>query len=142
MTDTLRNLTETTYDSVEGYRKAAEKADSPALKTALNQRREKREQTLTTLNAELTRQGSEPVTSGTAQGAAHRLWVDITDMFERGDEAAAERVEEGEDHLAGEFKDALDGQDLDPAERDIVQRCYVEISEGERFGDMIEARID
>ena len=142
MTDTLKSLTETTYDSVEGYRKAAEKADSPALKTALNQRREKREQTLTTLNAELTRQGTDSVTSGTAQGAAHRLWADITDMFERGDEAAAERVEEGEDHLLGQFKDALDSQDLAPGEREIVQQCYAEISEGERFGDMIEKQYD
>ena len=142
MTDTLKNLTETTYDSIEGYRKAAEKADSPALKNALSQRREKREQTLSTLNAELSRQGSSPITSGTTQGAVHRLWADITDMFERGDEAAAERVEEGEDHLLGEFKDALDGQDLAPGEREIVQTCYNEISEGERFGDMIEKRYD
>jgi len=142
LSDTHKALTETTYDSVEGYRRAAEKADSPALKTALNQRREKREKTLGTLNAELTRQGADAVSSGTAQGAAHRMWVDITDMFERGDEAAAERVEEGEDHLAGEFKNALDGQDLDPAEREIVQTCYNEISAGERFGDIIEKQYD
>lgn len=142
MTDTLRNLTQTTYDSVEGYRKAAEKADSPALKKALNERLQKRAETLATLNAELTRLGAEPVNSGTPQGAAHRLWVDITDAFSNGDEAAAERVEEGEDHLAGQFKDALDGQDLDPAEREVVQRCYAEIREGERFGDMIEKQYD
>lgn len=142
MTDTFKSLTETTYDSVEGYRKAAEKADSPALKTALTDRMEKRRATLEQLNAELGRQGGDHVTSGTAEGAAHRLWVDITDMFERGDEAAAERVEEGEDHLAKQFKEALDNQNLDGAERDVVQRCYDEICAGERFGDMIEKQYD
>ena len=142
MTDTFKSLTETTYDSVEGYRKAAEKADSPALKSALSERLQKRGATLEKLNAELARQGGDQVTSGTAQGAAHRLWVDITDMFERGDEAAAERVEEGEDYLAKQFKEALDKQDLDAAERDVVQRCYDEICEGERFGNMIEAQYD
>lgn len=142
MTKTLNDLAQKTYDSVEGYRKAAEKADSPALKKALAERLQKRQQTLDTLNAELRRSGGDPVTSGTAAGALHRTWVDITDAFARGDEAAAERVEEGEDHLASEFRDTLEKGDLDPQQRTVVQQCYDEILEGERFGDMIEKQYD
>jgi len=141
-TTVFKSLVDTTFDSVEGYRKAGEKAHSPALKSALAERLSKRQQTLATLNAELQRQGDELVTKGTVTGAAHRLWTDITDLFEKGDEAAAERVEEGEDYLAGKFREALEHADLDPQERAVVQQCYAEIAEGERFGDMIEKQYD
>ena len=42
----FKSLTDTTFDSVEGYRQAGEKADSPQLKQALQQRCQSREQTL------------------------------------------------------------------------------------------------
>ncbi|RVQ67835.1 PA2169 family four-helix-bundle protein [Croceicoccus ponticola] len=142
MTTLLKTLTDTTYDSIEGYRKAAEKADSPQLKQALNQRLQQREQTLATLNAELQRSGEELVTKGTLMGDAHRLWLSIADTFENGDEAAAERVEEGEDYLKAKFQSALDADDLAPQERAVIQQCYAEICEGERFADTISQQYD
>ncbi|MFB0613418.1 ferritin-like domain-containing protein [Aurantiacibacter poecillastricola] len=138
----LKSLTDTAFDSIEGYRKAAEKAKSPHLKRALEQRREQREQTVATLNAEIQRQGGELVTKGTLTGKAHQTWMAIADAFENGDEAAAERVEEGEDYLKGKFESALEDDDLDPQSRAVVQQCYAEISEGERFGDMIDEQYD
>ncbi len=141
-TSTFKSLTDTTFDSVAGYRKASEKADSAQLTQALERRAQQREKTLNQMNAELQRQGDELVTKGSVSGGAHRLWTDITDMFENGNEAAAERVEEGEDHIKSEFKSALDDDDLAPQERAVVQQCYAEICEGERFGDMIERQYD
>ena len=138
----LKTLTDTAFDSVEGYRKAAEKASDPQLKQALERRRAEREQTVSKLNAEIQRQGGELVTKGTVTGAAHRTWMSIADAFESGDEAAAERVEEGEDYLKGKFQSALEDDDLDPQSRSVVQQCYAEISEGERFGDMIAKQFD
>lgn len=138
----LKTLTDTAFDSVEGYRQAAEKANNPQLKQALEHRRAEREQTVAKLNAEIKRQGGELVTKGTMTGAAHRTWMSIADAFESGDEAAAERVEEGEDYLKGKFKSALDDDDLDPQSRTVIQQCYAEISEGERFGDMIDKQFD
>ena len=141
-TSTFKSLTDTTFDSVEGYRQAAEKADSPQLKQALQQRCQQREQTLNQMNAELQRQGDELVTKGTITGEAHQMWASITSAFENNDEAAAERVEEGEDYIKGKFESALNDDDLDLQERAIVQQCYAEICEGERFGDMIERQFD
>ena len=138
----LKTLTDTAFDSVEGYRKAAEKADSPQLKQALQQRAQQREQTVSQMNAEIQRQGGELVTKGTLTGEAHQMWMSITDAFENGDEAAAERVEEGEDYLKGKFESALEDDDLDPQSRSVVQQCYAEICEGEQFGDMIAKRYD
>ena len=138
----LKSLTDTAFDSIEGYRKAAEKADSPQLKQALQQRAQQREQTVQQMNAEIQRQGGELVTKGTMTGEAHQLWMSITDAFENGDEAASERVEEGEDYLKGKFESALEDDDLDPQSRSVIQQCYAEICEGEQFGDMIEHRHD
>lgn len=141
-TTVFKSLVDTTFDSVEGYRKTGEKADSPQLKGALNERLAARQKTLETLNAELQRQGDELVTKGTTAGAAHRLWTDIADVFESGDEAAAERIEEGEDYLKKKFEEALEHADLHEQERAVVQQCYAEICEGERFGNMIEKQYD
>ncbi len=138
----FKSLTDTTFDSVEGYRKAAEKAESPQLKQALNQRLQQREQTLAQMNAQLERQGEELVTKGTISGSAHQMFASIADAFESGDEAAAERVEEGEDYIRGKFEEALDGDQLEASERGVVQQCLGEIREGEQFGDMIERQYD
>lgn len=141
-TTTFKSLTDTTFDSVEGYRQAAEKADNPQLKQALQQRCQQREATLGQMNAELERQGDELVTKGTVTGEVHQLWASITSAFEDNDEAAAERVEEGEDYIKGKFEAALNDDNLDPQERSIVQQCYAEICEGEQFGDVIERQFD
>lgn len=141
-TTTFKSLTDTTFDSVEGYRKAIDKATSLELKQALQQRLSAREKTLDTLNQELRRQGDELVTEGTVTGTAHRLWTDIASMFEDGDEAAAERVEEGEDYLAEKFEDALSDDDLSAEERTVVESVCAEIREGERFGDVVAKEYD
>ncbi len=141
-TKLFKSLTDTTFDSVEGYRKAAEKADSTQLKQALNARCQQREQTLQQMNAELRRQGDDLVTEGTTAGEAHQMWASISDMFENDNEAAAERVEEGEGYIKGKFEEALKGDQLEAQERAVVQQCYAEIAEGERFGDMVEKQYD
>ncbi|WP_435202252.1 ferritin-like domain-containing protein [Qipengyuania sp. 902] len=139
---TFKSLTDTTFDSVEGYRKAAEKADSPQLQQALNQRLQQREETLRQMNAELERQGDDLVTKGTMTGEAHQMFASISDMFESGDEAAAERVEEGEDYIKNKFQEAIESNQLEAQERAVVEQCYNEICEGEQFGDMIEKQYD
>ena len=139
---TFKSLTDTTFDSVEGYRQAAEKADSPQLQQALNHRCQQREQTLQQMNAELERQGDELVTKGTMSGEVHQMWQSITSMFGNSDDNVAERVEEGEDYLKNKFQSALDSDQLEASERAIVQQCYNDICQGEQFGDMIEKQYD
>ncbi|MDP4574910.1 PA2169 family four-helix-bundle protein [Qipengyuania sp. G39] len=139
---TFKSLTDTTFDSVEGYRQAAEKADSAQLTQALNQRLQQREATLRQMNAELERQGDELVTKGTVTGEVHQMWQSITSMFGNSDDNVAERVEEGEDYIKNKFQEALDSNQLEGQERAVVQQCYDDICQGERFGDMIEKQYD
>lgn len=141
-TTALETLIDTTYDSVEGYRKASETAKSPELKRILSDQAAKRQRTLDALNAELTRLGGKLVTKGTATGGLHRLWLDLTNLFESGDKAAVERVEEGEDYLAGKFEEALKAADLDPTTRSVIQTALGEVREGERLTDRLEEQYD
>ncbi len=134
----LKSLTQTTYDSVEGYRKAADVAKSPALKRALETRQQKRAMTLSTLNSGLQELGVQPITDVSVSGKVHQMFLKITDALETGDEAAAERVEEGEDYIAEQFRDALNDNDLEAKVKGWLSTAYTEVSEGERFGDMIE----
>ena len=138
--ETLKSLTQTTYDSVEGYRKAAEKAVSPALKQALERRMSERSRTLTKLNDALKSRGEDPITSSSTVASMHQVFLNIVDSFENGDEAAAERVEEGEDYIAEKFREVLEDKNdrFDNETRMVIQSAYREIREGEKFGDMIE----
>ena len=76
---TFKSLTDTTFDSVEGYRQAGEKATDPQLKQALQQRQQQRENTLRQMNAELERQGDELVTKGTVTGEAREAMAKAAD---------------------------------------------------------------
>lgn len=140
-TTVFKSLVDTTFDSAEGYRQAAEKANDPQLTQALQSRYQQRQQTLEQMNAELQRQGDELVTKGTMTGEAHQMWQSITSAF-GGDESVAERIEEGEDYIKNKYQEALESNQLEASERAVVQQCYDEICEGERFGDMIEKQYD
>ena len=111
-------------------------------KAVLTQQAQKRQSTLDMLNQELVRLGGDRVTSGTTAGGLHRLWVDITSLFEKSDEAAAERVEEGEDYLVKKFEEALREQDLDPSARAAIEKAYLEVKEGERLTDQLAHQYD
>jgi uncharacterized protein (TIGR02284 family) len=138
--DTLKSLTQTTFDSVEGYRKAADKAQNPNLKRALESRISDRSRTLMKLNEALRLEGEKPITSSSTMAKMHQSFLTIADAFEGGDEAAAERVEEGEEYLANKFRDTLkdNASDIDSAALTVIQSAYSEIREGEKFGNMIE----
>ncbi|WP_260482311.1 ferritin-like domain-containing protein [Sphingomicrobium flavum] len=142
MSTILKTLTDTTFDSVEGYRKAAEKANDPQLKGILLEQAGKREALVTRLNDELHRRGEELVTKGTMTGELHQAWMGIANLFENGDEAATERVEEGEDYLARKYEEALEHSDLSAEDRTIIQSAYAEVKEGERLSDMLEQKYD
>ena len=135
---TLKDLTQTTYDSVEGYRKAAEKAEKPSFKRAFERRRDLRAQTLEQLNNALQANDEQPITSTSVSASAHQTWQSISDAFSTGDDAVISRVEEGEDYIAGQFKDALEDDQMEASLRMTLEKAYREISEGERFTDMLE----
>lgn len=142
MSTIFKSLTDTVYDLVEGYKKAIEKVTNPSIKQALTQQLSRREQLLETMNQELQRCGEELVTKGTMTGALHRTWMEIADLFANEDEAAIERVEEGEKYLAKKFEESLEHADIDPQARPIIVRGHAEALEGAALADRLEAQVD
>lgn len=138
----LETLTDTAVDSAKGYEKAAELAKTPHLATVLRDQATKRHQLVADLNAEIEQLGGSPRTSGSTAGAAHRAWTAITDAFSKGDEEAAERVEEGEDYIEKKFREALDKGTFDPRTREVLVRAHAQIAEGERLTDRLEKQYD
>ncbi len=139
---TFQSLVDTTYDSLEGYRKAAETAQSPALKSVLTKQADKRQATLDLLNAELVRTGGDLVTKGTVSGELHQMWLKVTDLFENGDEAAVERVEEGEEYLAEKMEEALKDGALDPKTVPVIREALTQVRAGKRLADQLEQQYD
>jgi uncharacterized protein (TIGR02284 family) len=138
----LQSLTQTAVDSVKGYESAAQVAKSPALKQTLTQAASRRQQVVDQLNQEIVRLGGQAQTSGSALGGAHRVWTQISDAFGSGDEKAAERVQEGEDYLEEQFRDALDDSDFSPQTREVVSRAHGDITQGERLANQLADQYD
>lgn len=133
----LETLIDTVYDSLSGYRNASDAADSQAVKSAFANQIERRQSTLDMLNQELVRQGGELVTKGTMAGGLHQVWLKVTELFQSGDRAAIDRVQEGEDYLSGKFETALEETDLDSQTRAIIQRALTEIRQGEQLAEQL-----
>ncbi len=133
----LETLTDTAVDSALGYETASEKAENSGLKQTLREQAGKRRDTVRILNAEIVRLGGEARKGGSTMGAAHRAFTSLADAFADSNEAAVERVEEGEDYIEKKFREALEDQDLAEATRGVVQRAYDEISKGERIADTL-----
>lgn len=145
MTTTVSNLEtliKTAIDSAEGYERASETAKSPQLKQLLRDQSAKRRRLISELNQELVRIGGQAQESGSAAGAVHHVWTRITSAFADGDEAATDRVEEGEDYIEKKFRAALENQDWDPRTREVLQRAHTELAEDEKLADRLEEQYD
>jgi uncharacterized protein (TIGR02284 family) len=134
----LETLTDTAIDSALGYETASEKAENAGLKQTLREQAGNRRDTVRMLNAEVVRLGGEARDSGSTMGAAHRAFTSLADAFEDSNEAAVERVEEGEDYIEKKFREALNNQELTAETRAVVQRAHDEISKGERITDTLK----
>lgn len=138
----LESLVKTTIDSAQGYERASETAKSEQLKQLLRNQASKRRRLISELNEELVRIGGKAQESGSATGAAHNIWTRLTDAFANGDEAATDRVEEGEDYIEKKFREALENKDWDPRTREVLQRAHSQLSEDERLADRLEEQYD
>jgi uncharacterized protein (TIGR02284 family) len=140
--NTLETLADTTIDSALGYRKAADQATNANLSQTLRQKGDERFQMANKLNAEIGRLGGKPREDGSFSGSAHRAWTDLTTAFGDKNESAVERVEEGEDYIAGKFSAALDDGDFDAQSRQVVQECCNQIQADEAFADQLKRQFD
>ena len=107
--DTLNDLIQITEDSHEGYRKSAEDAQDPDLKTLFNDLSAQRGAMVRDLQKHVAEQGGAPEASGTMLGGAHRFFVDLKSAVVGRDPAAIiQEVERGETEAVRRYEQALD----------------------------------
>ncbi|PTQ10891.1 hypothetical protein CLG96_10925 [Sphingomonas oleivorans] len=127
----LNSLIATTFDSIDGYREAAKDVGSGRFATIFTARAAERVEVATRLQAEVSRLGGEPENSGTALGAAHRVFLNLKDAVTGSDEKAiVDEVERGEDHIKRKFEEALADTDLSPETRAVIRETFTSVKRG------------
>jgi len=124
----LNGLIETTLDSANGYREAAENSDAVELRGMFSERSTKREALVRRLQAEVRTFGGEPEDDQSLLGKAHNKFVDLKNAVTGGsDKAVIDEVERGEDVIKAKYEHALRDDDLPSAARALIEEAYASI---------------
>ena len=128
---TLKTLTSTLNDSVNGYREAAEHVESQEFRQLFTQFADQRAQASAGLQSEVRRLGGDPDQDGSTLGGLHQAWLDLkAAVTGRDDKAIINEVERGEDYLKEKFETALGSDNLTGESRTAVEQAYQSVREG------------
>lgn len=129
--DTINDLITVTIDSVDGYRSAAEDANSGQFKSVFFDRATERQDVADRLQEYVRELGGKPADDGSMAAGAHRSFMNLRDAVTgTDDKAVVAEVERGEDHIKAKFEDALQDDDLDSNTRSVISQCYQSIKSG------------
>lgn len=122
----LNSLIETTLDSANGYREAAENAQSSQYSSMFADRAQRRAQLARELQQEVRSFGGEAETDQSMLGKAHNKFVDLKNAIMGGadDRAVINEVERGEDFIKAKFEAVLDDRELPSTARELINRAY------------------
>ena len=124
---TLNDLIETCKDSHEGFHSAAEKLKDPEIHSVFLRYYLQRSEFGGELQAEVTRLGGEPASSGSTLGAIHRGWIGLkTALAEDTDFAILDESERSEEAAVKNYIEAL-RRGLPADIESIVSRQFHEI---------------
>lgn len=125
----LNSLIETTLDSANGYREAAENAREGELKTLFTERAQRRMEITRELQQEVRTFGGEPEDDQSMLGKAHNKFVGLKNAVMGGsdDTAVIDEVERGEDVIKGKYEAALRDDELPVDARQVVTRIAASI---------------
>ena len=127
----LKTLTSTLNDSVNGYREAAEHAESEQYREIFRTNAGERERVAGEIAGEVRRLGGTADKDGTVLGKTHQIFLDLKAAITgRDDKAIINEVERGEDYLKEKFEMALKADDLSPESRVTVERAFQSVRQG------------
>ena len=137
----LNDLIETCRDSQEGFHSAAERLKDPEIHTLFLRFYLQRSEFAGELQAEVTRIGGEPATSGSTAGAIHRGWIGLKAALAADrDHAVFEEAERGEDAAVKNYLEVL-RKDLPSDLERIVSRQFREIQQAHHtIRELLERR--
>lgn len=129
--ETLNGLIKTTIDSVDGYRSAAEDANSSRFQTLFFDRANEREAVASQLQQYVQQHGESPEDSGSIVAGAHRMFMNLRDAVTGLDDTAiVAEVERGEDHIKAKFENAMSDNDVSAQARELISQCYKSVLQG------------
>ena len=109
----LNDLLEKTYDAEKGFKKAAEHADNPALRSYFEGKAQQRYDFGHALKTEIKSFGQEIDKGDSFTSKAHRAWMDVKALFSSdNEEAMLEEAIRGEKSSLEEYDDVLNDSSL------------------------------
>jgi uncharacterized protein (TIGR02284 family) len=125
----LNSLIETTLDSANGYKEAAENANDGQLKVMFTERARRRMDLSRELQQEVRSFGGEPEDDQSLLGKAHNKFVDLKNALTGGqsEKAVIDEVERGEDFIKDKYEAAMRDDELPSNAREVVTRAYASI---------------
>lgn len=122
----LNSLIQTTMDSANGYKEAAENTDEGQLKAMFAERSQRRMDLTRELQREVRTFGGEPEDDQSMLGKAHNKFVDLKTAVLGGhnDKAVIDEVERGEDFIKAKFEKAMQDDELPSTARQVVTRAF------------------
>jgi uncharacterized protein (TIGR02284 family) len=142
-TAVLNGLIETTLDSVDGYRRAAEEATGGRFASEFLSRAAERAQVVVMLREEIRRLGGTPEEDGSILAAAHRAFLTLRDRVTGSDDhAVIAEVDRGESYLNAKWEAALKDDSLSPETRAVIGKGYDSVRAGHERWEQVHERID
>jgi uncharacterized protein (TIGR02284 family) len=121
----LNSLIETTLDSANGYKDAAEHVDNPQYKTMFAERSSKRMELAHRLQDEVRSFGGEPRDHQSMIGKAHNKFVGLKDkLMGDSDKAVIDEVERGEDVIKKKYEMAAEEAELPTEAKAVITEAY------------------
>jgi uncharacterized protein (TIGR02284 family) len=128
---TLKTLTTTLIDSINGYEEAAKHTDNSRFREIFLERADERRQVAEDLRSEIRRLGGDPPDDGSVLGKTHQAWLDLKAAITGDDDQRIiNSVEAGEDYLKEKFEAALNSGELTGEAREVVERAYQSVRRG------------
>ena len=128
--DILNSLITTTIDSALGFERSAEDADAGRFAQFFRDFGAERRQVVARLQDYVRALGATANDDGSLKADLHRRWVDLRDVFSRGDGAIIAEVERGEDYLKAKYDDALADTRLAPNTLAVIREAYQSVRAG------------
>lgn len=126
----LNSLIETTLDSADGYRAAAEETKDANHKSLFQRWATDRRSVVTALQGEVRTLGGKPDEDGSILAAGHRVFVKLRDSISKGDDSVVDEVERGEDVIKAKFEKAMKDDELSVGAREAVVKAYASVKTG------------
>jgi uncharacterized protein (TIGR02284 family) len=124
----LNGLIETTLETAEGYKEAAEHTRNPEYKRMFAERAQRRRELMRRLQEEVRSFGAKPDDHQSMMGKLHTKFSGLKETMAGGsDKAVIDEVERGEDVIKARYAKAAADNDLPQRVRQMLVACAAEV---------------